>query len=72
MLYGRNTMPNKWDKPIACYCRNCGQLHYGYRTSEGLAKLQCPKCGAVSVSKLMGRRHEQVDFYPPRGQEINN
>lgn len=40
--------------------------------TDGLAKLQCPKAGAVSVSKLMGRRHEQVDFYPPPGQEIDN
>ena len=72
MRYGRDTMPNNWDKPVQCFCRNCGKLHYGFRATDGLAKLRCPKCGAVSVSKLMGRRHEQVDFYPPPGQEIDN
>lgn len=65
-------MQNNWDKPVKCYCRNCGQLHYGDRTANGLARLQCPKCGAVSVSKIKSRRHEQVDFYPPDGQVINN
>ncbi len=65
-------MQNNWAKPIECYCRNCGQLHYGYRTPNGLAKLRCPKCGAVSVSKLKSRRHEQVDFYPPNDQIIIN
>jgi len=65
-------MQEKWDKPLECYCRNCGKLHYGYRTTSGLAKLQCPKCGAVSVSRIKSRRHEQVDFYPPPGQEIKN
>ena len=65
-------MSNKWDKPVQCYCRNCGKLHYGYRTADGLAKLRCPKCGIVSVSTPKGRRHEQVDYYPPPDQELYN
>lgn len=58
-------MKNDWDKPVECYCRNCGSYQHGFRTADGLAKLRCPKCGAVSVGVMMGRRHEQVDFYPP-------
>lgn len=65
-------MANNWDKPLSCYCRNCGRLHHGYRTANGMAKMQCPKCGTVSVSKLKGRRHEAVDFYPPKGQVVKN
>ncbi len=63
-------MPEKWARPIQCYCRNCGKLLFGYREGKGTVKLICPKCRTMSVSKLRSRRHETVDYYPPEGEEI--
>lgn len=56
--------------PEMRYCRNCGQKMIGFRTSDGYLKLRCPKCNAVSVSKKITRRHEEVHDYAPPGQEI--
>lgn len=52
-------------------CMNCGQPLSGYRNCKGLLKMECPKCGLKMVSKQIGRRRENVDFYSPQGTEIN-
>lgn len=57
-------------QPEFRYCRNCGQKIVGFRNAEGLLKLQYPRCKACSVSKVITRRHEEVQEYAPKGQGI--
>ena len=57
-------------KAVKVICNNCFQEIYVYRDEEGFIKYKCPKCGSVTVSKVMGRRHVQIDMYAPQGQEI--
>ena len=40
--------------PFSWYCPN---------------KVECKRCLAVSVRKVMGRRHNRIDVYAPKGQE---
>ena len=57
-------------QPQSRYCRNCGQKLIGFRGADGLLRLRCPRCNAVSVSKQITRRHEQIHEYAPPGQVI--
>lgn len=41
----------------------------GYEGKDGITRMTCDRCGTVMVSKLMGRRHDRIDIYAPRGQE---
>ena len=37
-------MTEYWDKPVKRYCGNCGNLILGYKTAEGIVKIQsCPR-----------------------------
>lgn len=63
-------MQESWDKPVKCYCKNCAHPVIGYRAANGAAKMQCPKCGLVLVSRLKSRRCEQVEYYALPGQYI--
>lgn len=56
-------------KPVEIVCNNCFNRIMGIRVA-GITKVQCPRCGAVLVSKVMSRRHIQTDTYAPRGQQI--
>lgn len=56
-------------KPVEIICNNCFNRMMGIRIN-GITKVQCPRCGAVLVSKVMSRRHIQTDTYAPRGQQI--
>lgn len=58
------------EKPIAMVCNNCFRQHIGIRDETGLIKFQCPRCGSVTVSRVMGRRHVQIDLYAPKGQQL--
>jgi ribosomal protein S27E len=51
------------------YCPNCRQLVIGYEGKDGITRMTCDRCGTVMVSKSMGRRHDRIDIYAPRGQE---
>lgn len=57
-------------KPVRVICQNCHGPIVGWQDKEGVTRIQCPKCGAVTVSKLMSRRHVQMDIYAPAGQTI--
>ena len=57
-------------QPQTRLCRNCEQKMIGFRNSEGLLRLKCPRCNSVSVSRKITRRHEDVQEYAPPGQEI--
>lgn len=56
-------------KPVEMICGNCYTRMIGLRIN-GITKVQCPRCGAVMVSKVMSRRHIQTDIYAPKGQQI--
>lgn len=57
-------------KAIKVVCTNCFHLMTGYRDENGMIKYQCTRCGAKSISKVMSRRHAQLDIYAPLGQEL--
>ena len=44
-------------------------LQYRFKNAEGMIKVECKRCLAVSVRKVMGRRHNRIDVYAPKGQE---
>lgn len=51
------------------HCPNCGELVQGVKNEDGVAKGTCRKCGSCMVRKYMGRRHDRVEIYAPKGQE---
>ena len=56
--------------PIKLVCLNCRHIIIGFQGEDGLTRIQCPHCGTVTVSKIVSRRHVQVDVFAPRGQEL--
>ena len=76
LYYGRKEQQNAMGsiklkpKAIKVVCNNCFRITTGYRDENGVVKYQCTRCGATSVSKVMGRRHVQLDVYAPAGQEL--
>ena len=56
-------------KAVRVVCNNCFQQTIGIRDETGVIKYRCSRCGALTVSKVMGRRHVQYDMYAPQGQE---
>ena len=57
-------------KAVKGVCNNCFRITTGFRDENGFVKYQCTRCGATSVSKVMSRRHVQLDVYAPAGQEL--
>lgn len=57
-------------KPVTVMCHNCQSQVVGWQDQSGLMRIQCPKCGTVTVSKVMSRRHIQLDIYAPKGQVL--
>ncbi len=55
-------------QPFPMFCSNCGNRLTGYRNSEGLIKIECGRCHSISVRKSIGRRHNRIDIYAPKGQ----
>lgn len=64
-------MQNGWI-PTIRICHNCGEKITGYRSKNGVLKIQCPKCRACMVCKSMSRTHERVDVFAPPGEIIDN
>lgn len=56
--------------PVRLVCLNCQKIIVGYQGEDGLTKIQCPHCGTLTVSKVISRRHVQVDVFAPQGQEL--
>jgi predicted RNA-binding Zn-ribbon protein involved in translation (DUF1610 family) len=59
-------------KPVKVVCHNCHLVQTAWQDENGVTKYQCPKCGAVSVSRIMSRRHVILDIYAPKGQVVVN
>jgi len=58
------------EKPVKVFCNNCGNAVIGMRDETGLTKVRCPRCGTLTASRIIGRRHIRVDVYAPQGQEL--
>lgn len=58
------------EKSVMVHCLNCHNEVIGIQDDNGITKIKCPKCGSVTVSKIMGRRHVRVDIYAPKGEEL--
>lgn len=57
-------------RPFSWHCPNCGEISVGYQNASGTIRLECGKCHAVMVRRIMGRRHDRIDIYAPKG-EVN-
>lgn len=58
--------------PVKFRCVNCNYESIGYQSEDGLIKFKCPRCGSVTISKMMTRRHIRLDVYAPEGQVALN
>lgn len=56
--------------PIHLVCLNCHHDLVGYSGENGQTKILCPCCGTLMVSKVISRRHVQVDVFAPQGEEL--
>ena len=54
--------------PVRFRCVNCNHESVGWKGKDGLTRFKCPRCGTVTVSKVMTRRHIRLDVYAPEGQ----
>ena len=54
---------------LSWYCPNCGNLLRGFQSTDGTIRVKCDKCLAVSVRKIMSRRHNRFDVFPKEGEE---
>ena len=59
-------------KAVPFVCLNCKTTNVGWQASDGLTRAKCEKCGAVTVSKVMSRRHMQFEVYVPKGKELRD
>lgn len=59
-------------RPVRVMCHNCHRETIGWQDGTGRTKVQCSICGTITVSKVMSRRHVQLDIFAPKGQEILN
>lgn len=55
-------------KVIEIICQNCHTLCYGYYVAGDKTKITCRKCGAVTITQIMSRRHINYELYAPKGQ----
>jgi len=55
-------------KAVPFVCLNCKTTNVGWQGADGLTRVKCEKCGAVTVSKVMSRRHVQFEVYLPKGK----
>ena len=51
---------------VEVICHHCHTNTTGWKDADGITKMQCTKCGTVTVSKPMSRRHVQIDVYMPK------
>ena len=58
-------------KAVPFVCLNCKTTNVGFQDAEGLTRVKCEKCGAVTVSKVMSRRHVQFEVYVPKGKSLS-
>lgn len=57
-------------KPVETECPNCHHKIIVWRDAEGKAKWVCPRCKTMTASKVMSRRHVQMDIFAPEGEVL--
>ena len=55
-------------KPVEKECPNCHEKIIVWQDANGVCKWVCKRCGTMTVSKNITRRHIQMDIYAPKGQ----
>lgn len=65
-------MQDYGSKSVETECPNCHHKIVVWRDKDGRAKWVCPQCRTMTVSKVMSRRHVQMDIYAPEGQVLMN
>lgn len=63
-------MQDKACKAEQTECPNCHEKIVAWRDSSGVAKWICPRCRTKTVSRVMGRRHINLDIIGPEGQVL--
>lgn len=64
-------MPKSYTvRAVKVICNNCKEETYGLQDEQGVTRIQCAKCGTVTVSKIMSRRHVQLNIFAPKGQVL--
>lgn len=63
-------MLNQGCKTVEAECPNCHHRIIVWRDAEGKAKWVCPRCKAKTVSKVISRRHVQMDIFAPEGEVL--
>ena len=63
-------MSDNWSEQVERFCGNCGKRIWGYKTADGLVKIECPRCGMKSVMKKISRRRVGVDEHAPPNQSL--
>jgi hypothetical protein len=56
-------------RALSWFCPNCAERLIGFTDARGFTRAECRKCHSVSVRKVMGRRHNRIEIYAPKGQE---
>lgn len=60
----------EYESAVPFECLNCRKEITGIRDVNGMTKVKCPYCGAVTVSRVVSRRHMTFDLFAPEGQVI--
>ena len=56
--------------PKRMKCVNCGADIIGWQDDSGMIRMTCHKCGTVTVSRPITRRHVQLAVYAPNKQQL--
>ena len=57
-------------RPFSWHCPNCGEISVGYKNSSGTIKVECSKCHAVMVRKVMGVGMTELTSTPPKAKSM--
>lgn len=55
---------NEWSREVL-YCPNCGCYVFGYRSEDGIVKMQCRNCRVELITKRCTRRKINIQVYKP-------
>ena len=58
------------EQAVVIECQNCHTKIPSWRDSNGIARGQCPKCGAVITQSLKSCRKMVTEMICPKGQRF--
>ena len=56
--------------PKKMICNNCFREMIGWVDAQGITKVKCYHCGAITISKKKSRREVQINIIAPNGQKV--